>query len=77
MQLAYEEMHVVARVLEESHALVVAGQVVRLPGRVHTKQKLVRVVRVVEEGVANRPIAVQAVEVQAWRTEVLVLSGTA
>jgi hypothetical protein len=51
-------MNIVARVPEESHALVVAGQVVRLASRVRTKQKLVRVVRVVEEGVADGPIAV-------------------
>jgi hypothetical protein len=58
VQLANEEMNIVARVPEESHALGVAGQVVRLASRVRTKQKLVRVVRVVEEGVADGPIAV-------------------
>jgi two-component system, NarL family, sensor kinase len=59
-------MHIVARIADERNPLLVARHVVRLSNRIHAKQQFVRVVRIVEEGVANRSIPVEAFEIQTW-----------
>jgi hypothetical protein len=59
-------MHVVARISDERNPLLVARHVVRLSNRIHAKQQFVYVVRIVEEGVANRSIPVEAFEIQTW-----------
>jgi len=63
VQLAHEQVDVVAGVADEGHTLGVAGQVGRGAGVVAADQELGRVVAVVQERHAGRAVAVDDLEV--------------
>jgi len=66
VELAHEQVHVVAGIADQGDALVVAGQVPRPPGVVAAEQQLGGVVAVVQEGAAGRTVAVDAFQVDPW-----------
>jgi hypothetical protein len=71
VELRDEDVNVVARIADQGDALAVARQVGLLARIVQAEQELGRVVAPVEERVADRTVAVDALEVRARRAEVL------
>ena len=71
VELRDEDVHVIARIADQGRALAIARNVRLLARIVHAEEQHGRVVAPVEKRAANRTVAVDALQVRAWRAEVL------
>src|SRR5713226_7775110 len=70
MKLRDDEVDIVSWITKQCPALAVSGQVFHLPFLIHAKQKLIRIIEIIEIGAAYGPSSIHGLEIETWRSEV-------